>query len=105
MVKHYDIPIPTGDVLTVAEAAEFLRCGKSFVHKATRAGKLPHRRLGNELRFLKGELLHWLDTQPGAVRIEDLEARALVERTAVRIEDLEVQALANRTTARHPDSE
>jgi len=56
------------EVLTPKEAAEFLRCSLSFVHKATRAGRIPHHRLGRDLRYVKTELLHWLtnsqDTQP-----------------------------------------
>jgi len=78
---------PPDEVLTITEAASLLRCSRSFLHKATHDGKVPHRRLGHEYRFLRSELLRWLDTQPGAVPLADVQLHGLVERTADRHQD------------------
>ncbi len=50
----------TGEVMTVTEAAEFLRCGKSFLYRAVKAGKVPAGRLGNELRFVRDDLIEYV---------------------------------------------
>lgn len=53
----------TSEVLDVREAADFLRCSTSFIHREALAGNIPSYRLGNEYRFLRGDLIHWLRGQ------------------------------------------
>lgn len=53
----------TGEVLTLAEAAEYLRVPAADV-LAMLPGGIPGRRIGSEWRFLKSALQEWLRT-PG----------------------------------------
>ncbi len=48
------------DVLTLEEAAEFLRLCTHTVSKLTRAGSIPGRKIGREWRFLRSELERYL---------------------------------------------
>jgi len=56
-------------VLTVAEAADLLKCSKSFVYREAAAGRLPVYRLGTDLRFVRDDLLEWLRAQTGPSRL------------------------------------
>jgi excisionase family DNA binding protein len=47
-------------VLTLPEAAEFLRIADSEVESLAIAGTIPGRRIGTEWRFLKAALEEWL---------------------------------------------
>jgi len=48
------------EVLTIGEAADFLRCGRSTLHKLARAGRVPVSRVASEYRFLRSSLIAWL---------------------------------------------
>ncbi len=48
------------DVLDVRGAARLLRMGRNAIYDACGSGKLPHRRIGNRLRFSRSALLRWL---------------------------------------------
>jgi excisionase family DNA binding protein len=48
--------------LTVAEAAEFLRLGRSTVYRLLREGKLPAHKVGRTWRFDPEELNVWIRT-------------------------------------------
>ncbi|MGQ9689384.1 MAG: helix-turn-helix domain-containing protein [Desulfobaccales bacterium] len=48
------------EVLTVAEAAEFLRLTPYAVRRLARRGVLPGRKLGKEWRFYRPDLVAWL---------------------------------------------
>lgn len=48
------------DVLTLAEAAAYLRLTEEDVLRLVNEQALPARRLGNEWRFLKAAVQHWL---------------------------------------------
>lgn len=48
------------EVLTLAEAAAFLRLCSHTVSKLARAGQIPGRRIGREWRFLRSELEKYL---------------------------------------------
>jgi excisionase family DNA binding protein len=50
-------------LLTDAEAAELLAVPKSWVGEAARAGQLPHVKLGRYRRFVRSELLEWVEEQ------------------------------------------
>ena len=45
------------DVLTVADAAEWLRASPNYVYELVRKGELPAFRLGRAIRILKDELV------------------------------------------------
>jgi excisionase family DNA binding protein len=54
----------TGDVLTLAEAAAYLRLPESEVLRLVREQDLPARQAGSEWRFLKGAIQRWLSEPP-----------------------------------------
>ena len=54
------VPPVVREVLTLAEAAEYLRLGESDVLRLIREQRLPGRSVGNEWRFLKAALQDWL---------------------------------------------
>jgi excisionase family DNA binding protein len=49
------------EVLTLEEAAAFLRVEAIAVEESARRGELPGRRLGGEWRFSRDALLAWLE--------------------------------------------
>lgn len=49
------------EVLTAAEAAELLRISLRTVYRMCRMGEIPHRRIGESLRFSRRQLLEWLE--------------------------------------------
>jgi excisionase family DNA binding protein len=63
-------PSPGDDfppVLTAAMAAELLQVNVEYLRRMVRDGRVPSHRFpgGRELRFLRDELLAWLQAQPG----------------------------------------
>jgi excisionase family DNA binding protein len=50
----------TNELLTVAEVARWLRVDRRTVYRWLRGGELPHRRVGQEYRFLRSEIEAWL---------------------------------------------
>src|SRR5438270_11877558 len=55
---------PAGEVLTLAEAAAYLRIPEEEVLRLVQTDGLPGRRLGEEWRFLKSALQDWLRAPP-----------------------------------------
>ncbi len=53
---------PAGEVLTLAEAAAYLRLPEREVVELVHSQGLPGRIVGSEWRFLKAALQHWLST-------------------------------------------
>jgi excisionase family DNA binding protein len=49
------------DVLTVEQAAKFLRLGRNAVYDAIGRGEIPHRRIGRSIRLSRVALLRWLE--------------------------------------------
>jgi excisionase family DNA binding protein len=64
------------DVLTLEEAASFLRCSPDTVRRRARAGELPAAKLGRAWRFRRAELDQWL--ADGGTRREALEDEGLL---------------------------
>ena len=50
----------TSDVMTLAEAAAFLRAPEAVVEQMANEGKLPGRKVGVEWRFIQSALREWL---------------------------------------------
>jgi hypothetical protein len=57
--------LPTGEILTLADAAAFLRVSESGLKVDAAAGRVPGRFVAGEWRFVKGTLFAWL-SQPEA---------------------------------------
>jgi len=55
---------PADEVLTLAEAAAYLRLSEADVLRLVHDQKLPARRLAKEWRFLKAAIQDWLRTGP-----------------------------------------
>jgi excisionase family DNA binding protein len=58
--------IKMADLLTVDEAATFLKVPKSWLYARTRTGEIPIRKLGRHVRIPADELQDWVDQQAGA---------------------------------------
>lgn len=54
------------DVITVAQAAKFLRIGRNAVYDAIGRGEIPHRRIGRAIRLSRAALVRWLSGSCGA---------------------------------------
>jgi excisionase family DNA binding protein len=48
------------DILTIEEAADYLRLGKRSVYKLAKAGKIPAKMVLNKWRFEKASLREWV---------------------------------------------
>ena len=57
-----------GDLLIVAEAAEYLRVPRSWVYERTRCNAIPLRKLGRHVRISRIEFLAWIEQQGMALR-------------------------------------
>ena len=53
----------TDRLLTAAEAAELLAMNVSWVRDATREGRLPHVKLGRYRRYVRADMLAWVEEQ------------------------------------------
>lgn len=60
------------DVLTVDEAAEFLRVGRNALYDAIGRGDVPHRRIGKTIRLSRAALMRWLGRSCGAASTQGL---------------------------------
>lgn len=50
----------SAEVLTVEEAAEFLRVGRNALYDAIGRGEVPHRRIGKQIRLSRSAIVRWL---------------------------------------------
>jgi excisionase family DNA binding protein len=58
------VPDPAREVMTLGEAAAYLRLPEADVLRAVAEQRLPARQLGSEWRFLKNAIQDWLRTGP-----------------------------------------
>lgn len=49
------------EILTVSEAARFLRMGRNQLYEAIGRNEIPHRRIGRTIRLSRSALVRWLD--------------------------------------------
>jgi excisionase family DNA binding protein len=61
--KHEFFPNAVEEVLTAEEAADLLRTDAATVTAMAEDGKLPGRKVGDEWRFTRDALLHWLSAE------------------------------------------
>jgi excisionase family DNA binding protein len=71
-------PIPE-KVMTLAEAAKFLRVSAPKARALAEAQQLPGRKIGNDWRFLKSALVEWLRPKPTSQEILLQQAGALAD--------------------------
>lgn len=48
-------------VMTVEEAARFLRISRTSLYELVRQNKIPHVPVGRQIRILRDQLLKWLE--------------------------------------------
>lgn len=48
------------EILTIEEAAEYLRMGKRSIYKLAKTKKIPCKKVLNKYRFVKEELRNWI---------------------------------------------
>lgn len=53
--------LPTSDVMTADQVAEFLGVDRTTVYDFAARGVIPHQRLGKRLLFRRGGIVAWLD--------------------------------------------
>lgn len=59
----------TDQVLTADEVAALLRVTKGWLYAETRAGRIPHLRLGRYVRYRRSAIERWLDgLEQGSLR-------------------------------------
>jgi excisionase family DNA binding protein len=63
---------PNGDVMTVEEAAVFLRIGRNALYDAIGRGDVPHRRIGKTIRLSRAALVQRLGRSCGAASTRGL---------------------------------
>ncbi|HJO03804.1 MAG TPA: helix-turn-helix domain-containing protein [Acidobacteriota bacterium] len=54
----------------VDQAADFLGIRPKTLYEWVRTGKVPHRKLGFNVRFDRDELERWVESQPGAAGVD-----------------------------------
>ena len=67
---------PVGDVLTLSEAAAYLRLAEADVLRLVEEQDLPARHLGNEWRFLQGAIRTWLSAPRSTGQLQGIWAAA-----------------------------
>jgi excisionase family DNA binding protein len=67
--------MPVDPLLTLEEACALCRVPKSWMYERTRRGLIPHLKLGNHLRFDRGDLLAWLEAHKRGASKNDYESR------------------------------
>jgi len=50
------------DVLTVEEARQLLKIGRTALYAAIARNQIPHRRVGKQIRFSRAALMLWLSS-------------------------------------------
>lgn len=53
------------EILTVDEAATFLRVSSSSIYKLAQEGKIPCRKAGRQWRFSRAALIRWIEQPVG----------------------------------------
>ena len=51
------------EILTIEEAAEYLRLGKRSIYKLAQEGKIPCKKILNKYRFVKSDLKKWVSNE------------------------------------------
>lgn len=54
-------PTALPELMTLAEICEFLKVKPSYIYSLTATDRIPHRKFGGTLRFVKWEIIAWID--------------------------------------------
>lgn len=57
------VPMTVEALWTVGDVATFLQVSKDWVYRRAASGDLPSRKVGSHLRFVRVEVITWLDAQ------------------------------------------
>lgn len=100
LVNAASVPSADKEIMTLEEAAYFLRVNPQTVEQLTRHQGIPARRIGVEWRFSRTALLHWLAgvTPPSASTVAVLPA-AKTGAPAEPLPDAELSQVTGRGTA------
>jgi len=52
---------PLPELMTLAEICAFLKVKPSYIYSLTSTDRIPHRKFGGTLRFVKWEIIAWID--------------------------------------------
>src|SRR5438034_929594 len=96
---------PVAEVLTLADAAEYLRLSESDVLRLVHEQGLPARQVGSEWRFFKAAIQHWLSTPPPRYSKEAQLAVAGAWKDDPYVEEELKEALKGRGRAMTEDKE
>jgi excisionase family DNA binding protein len=88
-----------GEILTLAEAAEYLRVSQEDVVRSVGPTGLPGRRIGDDWRFLKSALQAWLATPPAPSSKEALASLAGAWKDDPYLDELRQRINADRERA------
>ena len=75
-----------GDVLTLSEAAALLRVEDAPLAELAAGGAVPARKIGEEWRFSRTAILHWLHSGPGCPSPYWPDEASLLEKLALLFE-------------------
>jgi excisionase family DNA binding protein len=96
---------PTGDVLTLAEAAAYLRVSEEELLRLVRGAGLPGRQAGEGWRFLKAAIQDWLRAMPVKPSKEALLARVGSWKDDPDLDDMLKEIYKNRGRPMTEESE
>jgi excisionase family DNA binding protein len=90
---------PAGEVLTLAEAAMYLRLPEADVLRLVNEQGLPARHLATEWRFLKSAIQTWLSAPPSGGRDQGIWAAAGALKDDPYLDDMlkEIERMRGRT--------
>ena len=63
-------PLPTRDLLTVAEVADFYRVSRMTIYRMVRGGEMPHLRVGKAIRIPRAEVERAIPQADDHTRVE-----------------------------------
>jgi excisionase family DNA binding protein len=87
---------PSGGVLTLAEAAAYLRLSEQDVLQLVREQELPARQVGTDWRFLKRAIEDWLSKPLSQVKKEGIWAFAGAWKDDPHAEEMLKEIMRNR---------
>jgi excisionase family DNA binding protein len=61
------------ELLTVSEAADYLKVPVSWIYERTRTRSIPVRKIGRHCRIPKDELIAWIDRESPAQKIKKIK--------------------------------
>ncbi len=64
--SEFDREVDQADVMTVVEAARFLRIGRNQLYTAIMRDEVPHVRIGRTIRLSRTAIVRWLNRSCGA---------------------------------------